>query len=116
MQKLMGLTLKHNTKPRFIIRCVHDHAANSMLILQIFPSLLQLELLLASAVSHAISSQDRERFLVLHSVFHSFILLMSFWSSSWVHGRVSDPLARCDISIRDFPAEMEEINPIKLLP
>ena len=69
---------------------------------------LQLLALLVGAASIAISSQDFLGFLVLHS--------MSFWSSSWVHGRVSGPLARCDISIRDFPAEMEEINPIKLLP
>ena len=77
---------------------------------------LQLELLLASAVCPVISSQDRGWFLVWHSVFHLFIHLMSFWSSSSVHDRVSNPLAGCDLSITDFPAEMEEINPIKLLP
>ena len=68
---------------------------------------LQLLALLVGAASFAIFSPDLLGFLVLHS--------MIFWSSS-VHGRVSDPLVGCDLSITDFPAEMEEINPIKLLP
>ena len=69
---------------------------------------LQLLALLVGAASFAISIQDFLGFLVLHSII--------FWSSSSVHGRVSDPLVGCDLSITDFPAEMEEINPIKLFP
>ena len=61
---------------------------------------LQLLPLLSSPASIAIFGQDRWGFLLLHS--------MSLWSSSSVH------LCLCSfgLAIMDFPAKMEEINPI----
>ena len=61
---------------------------------------LQLLPLLSSPASIAIFGQDRWGCLLLHS--------MSLWSSSSVH------LCLCSfgLDIMDFPAKMEEINPI----